>query len=79
MCIFLFFFFIKISKFALPGEMLMYERISIERKVHFSKSFFRKNIGDFTDLHNEKNQIWKFHVNGIVTVTRTPVNVYQIL
>ena len=22
----------------------------------FSKSFFRKNIGDFTNLHNEKNQ-----------------------
>ena len=24
-------------------------------KVHFSE-FFRKNIGDFTDLHNEQNQ-----------------------
>ena len=26
-------------------------------KVHFSKSFFRKNIGDFTDLHNEKKNL----------------------
>ena len=25
-------------------------------KVHFSKKFFRKNIGNFTYLHNEKNQ-----------------------
>ena len=36
------------------------------------------NIGNFTDLHNEKNQTWKFHVNGIVSVTRARVNVYQI-
>ena len=28
--------------------------------------FSRENISDFTDLHNEKNQIWKFSVNGIV-------------
>ena len=28
--------------------------------------FSRENISDFTDLHNEKNQIWKFRVNGIV-------------
>ena len=30
--LFLFFIFIKISKFALPGVMLMYERTSNERK-----------------------------------------------
>ena len=34
---------------------------NISHKVHFSKSFFfRKNIGDFTDLHNEKNQTGSF-------------------
>ena len=31
-CVFLFFYFIKISKFALPGVMLMYERTSKDRK-----------------------------------------------
>ena len=36
-----------------------------------------KNISDFTDLHNEKS-IWKFPVNGNVSVTGTRVNVYQI-
>ena len=30
--------------------------------------FFKENISDFTDLHNEKNQIWKFRVTGIVSV-----------
>ena len=35
-----------------------------------------KNIGDFTDLHNEKNHIWEFRVNGIVSVTGTHVIVY---
>ena len=28
--------------------------------------FFRENISDFTDLHNEKNSIWKLPVNGIL-------------
>ena len=28
--------------------------------------FSRENISNFTDLHNEKNQIWKFRVNRIV-------------
>ena len=50
----------------------------ITDKVHFSRSFFSKNIGNFTDLHNGKNQIWKFRVNGIVSVNGTHVNVYQI-
>ena len=39
---------------------------------------FRENIGDFTDLHNEKNSIWKLRVNWIVSVTGTRVNNYQI-
>ena len=29
-------------------------------KVHFSKTFFRKNIKDFTNLHNEKNKSGSF-------------------
>ena len=44
----------------------------------FFKGFFRENISNFTDLHNEKNLIWKICVNGIVSVTGTHVNVYQI-
>ena len=46
-------------------------------KVHFSKSFFRKNISHFTDMHNKK-LFWKFRVNRLVSVTGTHVNVYQI-
>ena len=41
--------------------------------------FFKEKYQRFTDLHNEKNQIWKFRVNGIVSVIGTRVNVYQIL
>ena len=41
-------------------------------------TFLRENIGDFTDLQNEKKSIWKFRVNSIVSVTGTCVNVYQI-
>ena len=34
---------------------------NIRTRYIFSKSFFfRKNIGDFTDLHNEKNQTGSF-------------------
>ena len=44
----------------------------------FFQRVFRENISDFTELHNEKKSIWKLHVNGIVSVTGTPVNVYQI-
>ena len=44
----------------------------------FFKGYFRENIGNFTQLHYEKKSIWKFHVNGIVSVTGTRVNVYQI-
>ena len=40
---------------------------------------FRENIGDLTNLHNEKNSIWKLRVNGIVSVTGTPVNFYRFV
>ena len=40
--------------------------------------FFKEKITNFTYLHNEKNQIWKFRVNGIVSVIGTRVKVYQI-
>ena len=40
--------------------------------------FFKENISDFTDLNNEKNQIWKIRVNGIVSVFGTSVKIYQI-
>ena len=40
---------------------------------------FRVNIGDLTNLHNEKNSIWKLRVNGIISVTITRVNVYQFV
>ena len=43
MC-FLFFYFIKISKFALPGVMLMYERTSKERKKDGNLFFFLNSI-----------------------------------
>ena len=37
-----------------------------------------ENIGDFTDLHNEQNSIWKLGLNGTVSITGTRVNVYLI-
>ena len=40
--------------------------ISNIRTRYIFQVFLRKNIGDFTDLHDEKNQIWKFRVNRIV-------------
>ena len=42
------------------------------------KGSLRENISDFTELHNEKKSIWKLHVNRIVSVTGTRMNVYQI-
>ena len=35
-------------------------------------------MGDFTELHNEKKTIWKLHVNRIIKVTGTHVNVYKL-
>ena len=43
----------------------------------FFKGFLRENIGDFTELHNEKKSIWKLLVNEIVSFNGTGVNVYQ--
>ena len=54
------------------------ETISNIRTRYIFQRFFRGNIGDFTDLHNEKNSIWKLRLNGTVSVTGTRVNVYQI-
>ena len=47
--------------------------------IRMRYKFFKEKYQRFTDLHNEKNQIWKFRVNGIVSVIGTCVNVYQIL
>ena len=44
----------------------------------FFKGFFREYNGDFTELQIEKKSIWKLRVNGIISVTGTRVNVYQI-
>ena len=46
-------------------------------KVHF-QSFFRENIRNFMELHNGKKSVWKLRVNGIISVTGTRVNIYQI-
>ena len=46
---------------------------------YFFQRCFRENIRDLNDLHTEKKTIWKFRVKGIVLVTQTRVNVYQIL
>ena len=45
--LFLFFIFIKISKFALPGVMLMYERTSNERKKEREPVNIIKQMFDF--------------------------------
>ena len=49
------------------------------RTRYIVQRVFRENIGDFTELHNEKKSILKLHINEIVSVTGTRVNVYQIL
>ena len=54
------------------------ETISNIRTRYIFQRLFRENIGDFTDLHNEKNSILKLRLNGTVSVTGTRVNVYQI-
>ena len=51
--------------------------LNIRTRYIFQRAF-SENIGDFTELHNEKISIW-VSVNGIVSVARTRVNVYQIL
>ena len=44
----------------------------------FFKWVLGKILAIFTDLHSEKNSFWKLRVIGIVSVTGTLVNVYQI-
>ena len=53
------------------------ETLSNIRTRYIFQRFFRENIGDFTDLHNEKKSIWKLRLNGTVSVTGTRVNVYE--
>ena len=62
---------LEMSSITTPSQILSNVRI-------IYCTFSMKNIGDFTDLHKEKNQIWKFRVNGIFSVIGTRVNVYQI-
>ena len=51
------------------------QTISNIRTRYIFQRGLRKNIGDFTDLQNEKKSIWKFRVNGIFSVTGTRVNI----
>ena len=65
---------LEISSITTPNQ----KQFQIFAQGTFFKVFFRENIGDFTELHNEKNSIWKLRLNGTVSVTGTCVNVYQI-
>ena len=65
---------LEISSIATPNQ----KKFRIFAQGTFFQSFFRENIGVFTDLRNEKNSIWKLRLNGTVSVTGTRVNVYQI-
>ena len=65
---------LEISSIATPN----WRQFRIFAQGTFFQVFFRGNIGDFTDLHNEKNSIWKLRLNGTVSVNETHVNVYQI-
>ena len=47
-------------------------------KVHFSKGFLGKISVILPICIIERNSIWKLRVNGIISVTGTRVNVYQI-
>ena len=38
------------------------KQFRIYGQATFFKEFFRKNIGNLTDLHNEKKSTWKFRV-----------------
>ena len=61
---------LEMSSITTPNQRIL----NIRERYIFSKSFFRKNIGDFTDLHNDKTSTWKFRVNRIVSVTGTSVH-----
>ena len=47
-------------------------------RIFAQGTFFKRVLGDFTELHNEKKSIWKLCVKGIVSVTGICVNVNQI-
>ena len=65
---------LEMSSITTPNQ----KQFEYSHKVHFSKGFFRENNINFTELHNEEKSIWKLPVNGIVLVTGTRVNIYQI-
>ena len=65
---------LEMSSITTPNQ----KQFRILDKVPFFKGIFRGNMGDFTELHNEKKTTRKLCVNGIVSVTETCVNVYQI-
>ena len=54
------------------------DTISNIRTKYIFQTVLSGNICDLTELHNEKNPIWKLHVNRIVSVTGILVNVCQI-
>ena len=63
---------LEMSSFTTPNQTIS----NICTRYIFSKSFYRKNIGDFTDLHNEKKINLEISCKWIVSVTGTRVNVY---
>ena len=69
------FHLLEISSITTPKQ----KQFRIFAQGTFFKGFFRENIGDFTECIMGKKSVWKLRVNGIVSVTGTRVNVYQIL
>ena len=63
---------------AITFQLLEMSYITTPNHIRTRYKLSRKNIGDFTDLHNEKNQIWKFRVNGIIFGYWNLISVYQI-
>ena len=76
----------KSAHFAITYQLLEMSSITTPKQKQFQifaqgtffKGFLNENIGDLTELHNEKKKIWKLPVKGIVSVSGTCVNVYQI-
>ena len=73
-CVFLFFcvvfvfYFFKISEFALPGVMLMYERTSIDRKKENRKRKFHKLL--IKTIHLRERTLFQavnFHKQRAIT------------
>ena len=65
---------LEISSIATPN----YKQFRIFTQGTFFKGFFRENIGDFTDLHNEKKINLEVTFKRNRSATGTRVNVYQI-